>query len=105
MYARTPLSLAALALCASLPWGAAFAQEAAPADETAETAQTAEKKVVNWDDARQKQFADAGFAGELKAFGPSGVSVIIPNDYTQAGLTDESAAAGTLAAFAKPTVP
>lgn len=41
MPARTPLSLAALALCASLPWGAAFAQEAAPADETAETAQTA----------------------------------------------------------------
>ena len=67
----------------------------------AETAQAAEKKVVNWDEARQKQFADAGFAGELKAFGPSGVSVIIPNDYTQAGLTDESAAAGTLAAFAK----
>ena len=67
----------------------------------AENAQAAEKKVVNWDEARQKQFADAGFAGELKAFGPSGVSVIIPNDYTQAGLTDESAAAGTLAAFAK----
>ena len=29
MYARTPLSLAALALCAALPWGAAFAQDAA----------------------------------------------------------------------------
>ena len=68
----------------------------------AETAQAAEKKVINWDAERQKQFADAGFAGELKTFGSANVSVIIPNDFQNAKLTENSIASGTLAAFMKP---
>ena len=67
----------------------------------AETAQAPEKKVINWDAERQQQFADAGYAGELKAFGSHNISVIIPNDFMQAKLTDESIASGTLGAFLK----
>ena len=67
----------------------------------AETAQTSEKKVVNWDAERQQQFANAGYAGELKTFGSHNISVIIPNDFQQAKLNDESIAAGTLDAFLK----
>ena len=67
----------------------------------AEIAQAPEKKVVNWDAERQQKFADAGYAGEFKAFGSSNVSVIIPNDFMQAKLTDESKASGTLDAFLK----
>ena len=67
----------------------------------AETADAAEKKVVNWDAERQQQFADAGYTGEFKAFGSSNISVIIPNDFMQGNLTDESIASGTLAAFLK----
>ena len=67
----------------------------------AETAQAPEKKVVNWDAERQQQFADAGFAGELKAFGSHNICVMIPNDFLQGTLTDESVASGTMAAFLK----
>ncbi len=67
----------------------------------AESAQAPEKKVINWDAERQQQFADAGFAGELKTFGTHNISVMIPNDYHQGTLTDESVASGTLAAFLK----
>ena len=67
----------------------------------AETAQAPEKKVVNWDTERQQQFANAGYAGELKTFGSHNISVIIPNDFMQAQLTDDSKAAGTLDAFLK----
>ena len=67
----------------------------------AETAQTAEKKVINWDLERQQQFSNAGYAGEFKVFGPSNLCVIIPNDFQQTKLTDESIAAGTLDAFLK----
>ena len=67
----------------------------------AETAQAPEKKVVNWDAERQQQFANAGYAGELKAFGSHNISVMIPNDFQQTKLTDDSIAAGTLAAFLK----
>lgn len=67
----------------------------------AETAQDPEKKVISWDAERQQQFTDAGFAGEFKAFGSSNISVIIPSDFMQANLTDESIASGTLGAFLK----
>ena len=67
----------------------------------AETAQAPEKKMVNWDAERQQQFADAGYVGELKTFGSHNISVIIPNDFMQAKLTEESKAAGTLDAFLK----
>ena len=67
----------------------------------AETAQAPEKKVVNWDTERQQQFANAGYTGELKTFGSHNISVIIPNDFMQAKLTDDSKAAGTLDAFLK----
>ncbi len=81
-----------LALCLSV---AAFA----PA--FAETAEASEKKVINWDAERQQQFTDAGYAGEFKVFGSSNLSVIIPNDFQQATLSEDSIAAGTLAAFLK----
>ncbi len=68
----------------------------------AETAQAPEKKVINWDAEREKQFADAGFAGEFKTFGSYNVSVMIPNDFLPGTLTDESIASGTMAAFLKP---
>ena len=67
----------------------------------AETAQAPEKKVVNWDAERQQQFANAGYAGELKTFGSHSISVIIPNDFQQTELTEESKAAGTMDAFMK----
>lgn len=67
----------------------------------AETAQTPEKKVINWDAERQQKFADAGYAGEFKTFGSSNISVMIPNDYHQGTLTDKSVASGTIAAFLK----
>ena len=67
----------------------------------AETAPASEKKVINWDAERQQQFADAGFTGELKAFGSHNICVMIPNDFQQGTLTDESVASGTMAAFLK----
>lgn len=67
----------------------------------AETAQAPEKKVINWDAERQQQFADAGYAGEFKVFGSSNISVMIPNDFQQGTLTEESLASGTIAAFLK----
>ena len=67
----------------------------------AETADAAEKKVVNWDAERQQQFADAGYTGEFKTFGSSNISLIIPNDFQQGKLTEESIASGTLDAFLK----
>lgn len=66
----------------------------------AETAE-AEKKVINWDADYQQKFADAGYAGEFKTFEPSNLSVIIPNDFQQGSLTEESTASGTIAAFLK----
>ena len=67
----------------------------------AETAQAPEKKVVNWDLERQQQFADAGYTGEFRVFGPSNLCVMIPSEFQQAPLTDDSVAAGTLDAFLK----
>ena len=67
----------------------------------AETAQAPEKKVINWDAERQQQFTDAGYAGEFKTFGSANISVMIPNDFQQGKLTDESVATGTMAAFLK----
>ena len=67
----------------------------------AETTPASEKKVINWDAERQQQFADAGFTGELKAFGSHNICVMIPNDFQQGTLTDESVASGTIAAFLK----
>lgn len=43
MYAHTPLSLTVLALGTVLPWGAAFAQDAAPAGEPVDAAKSAPK--------------------------------------------------------------
>lgn len=67
----------------------------------AENAQAAEKKVVNWDTERQQQFMNAGHTGEFRVFGPANLSVMIPGEFQQTQLTDESVAAGTLDAFVK----